>query len=111
MADNRTMTELAAFAPFGRVNASVDNQAELATAFVSSGTYYQMLGVNARLGRTIAADDDRPTAAPVAVISSCGCRAKRGPPPIERRPACGVFYLTTVRPVTVASVLCENRMP
>ena len=44
-ADNRTMSDLAAFAPFGRVNASVDNQGELATAFVSSGNYYQMLGV------------------------------------------------------------------
>ncbi|MEP6915072.1 MAG: ABC transporter permease [Acidobacteriota bacterium] len=70
VADNRTMTELAAFAPFGRVNASVDNEAELATAFVSSGNYYQMLGVNARLGRTIGPEDDKVTAPPVAVISS-----------------------------------------
>ena len=70
VADNRTMTELAAFAPFGRVNASLDHQAELATAFVSSGNYYQLLGVNARLGRTIGPDDDQPTAPPVAVISS-----------------------------------------
>ena len=69
-ADNRTMSDLAAFAPFGRVNASVDNQAELATAFVSSGNYYQMLGVEARLGRTIGSADDRETAPPVAVISS-----------------------------------------
>jgi predicted permease len=70
IADNRSMADLAAFAPFGRVNASVDNQAELATAFVSSGNYYQMLGVKARLGRTIDPDDDKPTAPPVAMISS-----------------------------------------
>ncbi len=70
VADNHTMTDLAAFAPFGRVNASVDNQAELATAFVSSGNYYQMLGVQARLGRTLGPDDDKVTAPPVAVISS-----------------------------------------
>ena len=70
VADNKTMTELAAFAPAGRVNAVVDNQAELASAFVSSGNYYQMLGVNARLGRTIGPDDDKATAPPVAVISS-----------------------------------------
>ena len=70
VADNQTMTDLAAFAPFGRVNAVVDDQAELATAFVSSGNYYQMLGVNARLGRTIVPDDDKATAPPVAVISS-----------------------------------------
>ena len=70
IADNKTMIDVAAFAPFGRVNAMVDNQAELASAFVSSGNYYQLLGVNARLGRTIGPDDDKPTAAPVAMISS-----------------------------------------
>ena len=70
VADNKTMTGLAAFAPFGRVNAVVDGQAELASAFVSSGNYYQLLGVNARLGRTIVPDDDKATAPPVAVISS-----------------------------------------
>lgn len=69
-ADNKTMSEVAAFAPFGRVNAVVDNQAELASAFVSSGNYYRMLGVNARLGRTIGPDDDKATAPPVVVISS-----------------------------------------
>jgi putative ABC transport system permease protein len=39
VADNRTMADLAAFAPFGRVNALVDGQADLATAFISSGNY------------------------------------------------------------------------
>jgi predicted permease len=70
VAENRTMTELAAFAPFNRVNVNVDNQSELATSFVASGNYYQMLGVNARLGRTIGPEDDKPTAAPVGMISS-----------------------------------------
>ena len=53
LADNKTMSELMAFAPFGRVSTVVDGQAEIATSFVSSGKYYQALGVNARLGRTI----------------------------------------------------------
>ena len=70
VADNQTTSDLAAFAPFGRVNAVVDNQAELASAFLSSGNYYQLLGVNPRLGRTIGPDDDKPTAPPVAMISS-----------------------------------------
>jgi predicted permease len=52
------------------VNVVVDGQAELAAAFVSSGNYYQVLGVRARLGRTILPEDDRPEAPPVAVISS-----------------------------------------
>jgi predicted permease len=70
LADNKTMTELFAFAPAGRVSAVVDGQAEIATSFMSTGNYYQGLGVRARLGRTILPEDDKPTAPPVAVISS-----------------------------------------
>src|SRR3954462_6629261 len=53
LADNRTLRDLVACAPFSRVNVVVDGQAELAQAFISSGNYYQVLGANARLGRTI----------------------------------------------------------
>jgi predicted permease len=70
VADNRTMTDLFACAPFGRVNLVVDGQAEIANAFISTGNYFQLLGVTARIGRTILPDDDKPTAPPVAVISS-----------------------------------------
>jgi predicted permease len=70
VAANQTMTDLAAGAPSGRVNLVADGNAELASAFISSGNYYRMLGVRARLGRTILPDDDNPTADPVAVISS-----------------------------------------
>jgi predicted permease len=70
VAANRTMTDLFACAPMGSVNLAADGHAELASAFISSGNYYQLLGVNARIGRTIVPDDDRPAAPPVAVISS-----------------------------------------
>src|SRR2546426_7001559 len=70
VADNRTMTDLFACAPFSRVNVVVDGQAEIATSFISTGNYYRLLGVTARLGRTIVPEDDQPTAPPVAVISS-----------------------------------------
>ena len=70
LADSQTMSELFAFAPNGRVNVVVDGQAEIATSFISTGNYYQALGVGARIGRTILLDDDKPTALPVAVISS-----------------------------------------
>ena len=53
LADNQTMTDLFACAPYGRVNVVVDGQAELATAFISSGNYYQRAGCQ-RAGR---ADD------------------------------------------------------
>lgn len=70
LADNRAMTDLLACAPFGTVSVAVDGQPEMASAFVSSGNYYQVLGVSPRLGRTILPDDDKPSAAPAAVISS-----------------------------------------
>jgi predicted permease len=70
VADNQTMSDLFACAPFGRVSLVVDGQAEIASAFISSGNYFRVLRVTARLGRTLLPEDDQPTAAPVAVISS-----------------------------------------
>jgi predicted permease len=70
VAENKTMTDLFACAPYGRLNVVADGQAELASAFITTGNYYQLLGVNARIGRTILPEDDSPTAPPVVVISS-----------------------------------------
>lgn len=70
VADNRTMMDLFACAPFGMTNVVVDGHAELARAFLASGSYFTVLGVNARLGRVLVPDDDRATSPPVAVISS-----------------------------------------
>jgi predicted permease len=70
VADNKTMSELVACAPYSRVNVVVDGQADMASAFISTGNYYRMLGVRARIGRTLLPEDDKPDAAPAAVISS-----------------------------------------
>ena len=101
VAANKTMADLFACAPFGRVNAVVDGQAELASSFVSSGNYYQVLGVRARLGRTIAPDDDRATAAPVAVISSKYWHLRFGSDPS----AVGKVVRINNVPVTIVGVL------
>jgi len=69
VADNQTMTDLFAFAPFGSVNIVVDGAADIGRAFLSSGTYYRALGVRAALGRTIGPDDDKADAPPVALLS------------------------------------------
>jgi predicted permease len=69
IADNHTMDDVIACAPYSRANVVVDGQAEVATAFVSSGNYYRVLGLTASPGRTIVPDDDKATASPVAVIS------------------------------------------
>ena len=70
VADNRTLADLFACAPIGRVSLVADGQAEIATAFISTGNYYRVLGVTARIGRTILPEDDQPNAPPVAMISS-----------------------------------------
>jgi predicted permease len=70
VADNQTLVDLFACAPYGRTNVVVAGQAELATTFISSGNYYRMLGLTANPGRTIVPEDDSPTAPPVAVIST-----------------------------------------
>ncbi len=81
LADNRTMEDLFACAPYGRANLVVDGHAEIATAFISTGNYYQMLGLRASPGRTIVPDDDRPDAPPVAVISERYWRKRFGSDP------------------------------
>ncbi len=70
LADNKTMSDIIACAPYSRVTVVVDGQAEVANAFISTGNYYRVLGVGARIGRTILPEDDVPTAPPVAMISS-----------------------------------------
>src|SRR5262249_29401748 len=92
---------LFACAPVGRVNVVVDGQAELAGGFVSSGNFYQILGIGARAGRTITPDDDRPSAPPVAVISSEYWHKRFGTDPS----AVGRVVKVNNAPVTIIGVL------
>src|SRR2546428_3177706 len=41
VANNRTMTDLFACAPYGSVNVVVDGHADIASAFISTGNYYR----------------------------------------------------------------------
>ena len=66
---NTTLTDLFACAPQGQVNVVYNGQAELASAFLATGNYFDVLGVRARIGRTFTPDDDRVDATPVAVLS------------------------------------------
>ena len=79
--DNRTMEDLFACAPYGRANIVVDGRAEIASAFITTGNYYQMLGLSASPGRTIVPEDDQPAATPVAVISARYWRSRFGGDP------------------------------
>ena len=66
---NETMTDLFVGAPYGRVNVVVDGEADIASAFIASGSYFSVLGVSPAVGRTIGPDDDVEGAPPVAMIS------------------------------------------
>jgi predicted permease len=57
-----------AFAGTQQVDVSGNGPASMASGELVSGDYFQTLGVRAALGRTLQPDDDRPGAAPVAVL-------------------------------------------
>ena len=99
--DNRTLSDLFAFAPIGDVNLVVNGQADIASAFLASGNYYRALGVTARAGRTIVPDDDTPTAEPVALISQKCWRLRFG----GRSDVIGSVVRVNNTPVTIVGVL------
>jgi len=67
--NNEMLADVFAFAPLHQLNVNVDGQPEIATGQLVTGGYYAGLGVRPILGRTISADDDSPSASPVAVIT------------------------------------------
>jgi predicted permease len=66
---NQTLSQVFAFAPIEQVNVSADGWADITGGQLVSGAYHEGLGVAAVRGRTLAMDDDRVNANPVAVIS------------------------------------------
>ena len=101
---NETLIDLAASAPYGRLNVIADGQAEAANAFICSGNYYQLLGVSAARGRLLTPDDDRADAPPAAVISY-GFWTRR----FSRDPAAvGKVIRVGGVPVTIVGVLPEE---
>ncbi len=80
-AANHTLADMLACAPAGQLNVVVDGHAEIASAFMSTGNYYRMLGISAQLGRTIVPDDDRADAPAVAMISARYWRTRFGSDP------------------------------
>jgi predicted permease len=67
---NHELADLFAFKNLGRVNVTVDGEAEVVQGDLVSGNFYQQMGVQPQLGRAIGpADDDKPGGSPAAVIS------------------------------------------
>ena len=63
------LSDLFAFAPLPELTAKLGDQAEIIDGQAVSGNYFNGLRLNPALGRAITADDDRPGAAPVVVLS------------------------------------------
>ncbi len=63
------LSSLFAHKPAGRVNVMIKSQAEIAQGEYVSGDFFRGLAVSPAAGRLIFADDDRASAAPVAVLS------------------------------------------
>src|SRR5262245_423848 len=101
VANNQTMTDVIAGAPYNRGSVVVNGQSDLATLFVASGNYFRVLGITARLGRTILPDDDQPSAPGVAVISSRYWRSRFG----SDSKVVGTSIRVNNVPVTIVGVL------
>jgi predicted permease len=63
------LSDLFAFAPLRELTAKLGDQAEIVDGQAVSGNYFNGLRLNPALGRAITAEDDRPGAAPVVVLS------------------------------------------
>lgn len=98
---NRSLADIFAFKPLGRMTATVDGRALAVSAEMISGNYYSTLGVRPALGRAITdADDGEPGSGPVIVISDhfWTTRFGRSPDVIGK-----VIYLN-LHPMTIVGV-------
>jgi predicted permease len=99
--DNQVLQDLFAFKDLGRLNVTIDGQAEVVRGQFVSGNFYQQLQVVPALGRPIEpADDAVPGGGPVAVISDAfwARRFGRTPSVIGRK------IQLSLTPVTIVGV-------
>jgi len=68
--DNRVLEDLFAFKDTGRMNATIDGDAQILQGELVSGNYFEQLQVQPQLGRPILAADDQVGAPTVALISA-----------------------------------------
>jgi predicted permease len=97
---NRNLSDLFAFKDTGRMDVTIDGQAEVAQSELVSGNYYQQMGVRTQLGRGIEERDDREGAAPAITISD-GYWTRR----FNRSPSViGRTIVVNLNPVTIVGV-------
>jgi predicted permease len=67
---NRVLEDLFAFKNVGRMNATIDGNAQILQGELVSGNYFEQLQIRPQLGRPILASDDKIGAVPVALASA-----------------------------------------
>ena len=96
----RAFEEIAAVQPFYAASVRLENMTEVALLEAVSGDYFSVLGIETSVGRGIVAEDDRPGAEPVAVISHAWwLRSFNGDPAVV-----GSTIYLNYRPFVVAGV-------
>jgi predicted permease len=97
---NRGLSDLFAFKGVGRMDVTIDGQAQVVETELVSGNYYEQMEVQPQLGRAMGPADDKPDAPPVVVISD-GYWARQ----FARSPAViGKSVLLNLLPVTIVGV-------
>jgi len=66
---NQTLSDIAATVPRASLTVTIDGRAETVSGLMTTGNYYEMLGVAARVGRTLTPADDQTSAPAVAMLS------------------------------------------
>jgi predicted permease len=103
-AANRTMTDLAGSRPAGGIVVTIDGRAETASALLTTGNYYEMLGARARIGRTLTPDDDRLSAPAVAMLSYGYWQSRFG----SSNAVVGTTIRVNAVPVTIVGVASQE---
>ena len=99
--ENRSLADVFAFKPYGRMTVTIHGEAEAAEAEMVSGNYYSALGVRPQLGRGIQESDDGAVGSgPVVVISDKLWTHRFGRSP----DVIGKTILVNATPMTVVGV-------
>ncbi|UWZ82603.1 ABC transporter permease [Occallatibacter riparius] len=97
---NHDLGDLFAFKNLGRLNVSVDGEAEVLQGDLVSGNFYQQMQVQPQQGRAISPSDDTAGATPVAVISDAYWQHRFN----RSQSALGKTILVNLVPVTIVGV-------
>jgi predicted permease len=98
---NQTLSDVVAGAPLSSVNVVVDGHAEIATAYLATGNFERVAGVQPVIGRILTPSDDEAGAPPVATIGEAYWNRRFGGDPA----IIGRVVHANNTPVTIVGVI------